>query len=445
MHADGRATMGRLLLFFIPMGLSVVLINLSHVIINGTLARADDPETILAGYALGMSLLAVTERPAVLFRQTCSALVRDKISFRAVRLVGVFVFGGALAFGALVAYTPVGHWVFGGAYGAQGRVETEAVATWRVLMFLSVFSGLRCLFQGVIIYRMRTKWLTIGMAFRLAGMFALSRYFVFAGVTNAMQGSVIFLFGMMLEALVSWLESRRLVRGMPERAEDCGVTRAKQVLPFYSPLLVSSLIIVWVQPILNALLGTTDRAALAIASFSVAGSLMNLMLGFFTYFHQIALHFGKAHPALVRRFVLSLGFAPAILLALMAFTPAGTWMFTHALGVRDELLDSSLQALRGFLPYVLIFPWLDTLNGFVMGRGDTKWMFASQTANATLTAVLIVVLTLSLPAWHGVLGSLAQSGGLAAELAALAWLYRKNRKLDESPAPSARRRKTISG
>lgn len=74
-------SMRRLLLFFIPMGISALMINLSHVIINGTLARSDNPEMVLAGYALAMSLLIVTEKPAVLFRQTCSALVRDRTSF----------------------------------------------------------------------------------------------------------------------------------------------------------------------------------------------------------------------------------------------------------------------------------------------------------------------------------------------------------------------------
>lgn len=442
--ADGPVSMKRLYLFFIPMGLSVVLINLSHVIINGTLARADDPETVLAGYALGMSLLAITERPAVLFRQTCSALVRDRMSFRAVRKVGILVFGAAMLFGALTAYTPLGHWIFGGAFGARGAVEAGAVQTWQALMFLSVFSGLRCLFQGVIISRMRTKWLTIGMIFRLSGMFLLSRYYIHTGAISARDGAFIFLFGMMIEALLSWLECRRLIKQMPEREEGCEIVRAKQVLPFYSPLLTSSLIVVWAQPILNALLGTTEKAALSIASFAVAASLMNLMLGFFTYFHQIALNFGRTSPGNVRRFVLSLGFVPTALLALLAFTPAGSWVFTNLLGVRGELLQASMLALKGFLPFVLVFPWLDTLNGYVMSQGDTKWMFFSQSANAVLTIALIVVLTLTLPNGTGILGSLSQSGGLAAELALLALLYRRNRRL-RNPSSLSNRHQAISG
>jgi progressive ankylosis protein len=71
---------------------------------------------------------------------------------------------------------------------------------------------------------------------------------------------------------------------------------------------------------------------------------------------------------------------------------------------------------------------LDTLNGIVMAHGETKLMFGSQIANASLTTVLIVLLTLLLPSWSGTLGSLAQSGGLLAELLFLAWLFRRNRR-----------------
>jgi len=374
-------------------------------------------------------LLNVTEKPAILLRQTCSALVRDRLSYRSVRFIGYCLFGASLSFGALVAYTPVGHWVFGIAFGAGPEVEAQAIIAWQALMFLSVFSGLRCLFQGVIIFRMRTKWLTVGMVFRLTGMFLLSRLFVFIGIASAWQGAVIFVAGMMIEAFVSWLECKRLVKELPERLENHPVFRPKQVLPFYRPLLLSSLVAVWVAPILNAVLGTTEHATLSIASFAVAGSLMNLMLGFFTYFHQIALHFGKTNPRQVRRFTLMLGFVPAFFLSLLAFTPAGPWMLTHLLGVKQDLLQASLHALRGFLPFVLVFPWLDTLNGFVMNQGETKLMFASQISNAVMTTLLIVVLVMALPGWHGIHGSLAQSGGLAAELALLAWLYRRNRRL----------------
>jgi flagellar biosynthesis protein FliQ len=413
-----------------------VLINLSHVIINSTLARAENQTIVLAGYALAMSLLGMTERPSILLRQTSSALVRDRVSFRAVRTVGMAVFGATLIFGALVAYTPFGYGVFSAVFGADPEVAGQAVAAWKALMFLSALSGLRCLFQGVIIYRMRTKWMTIGMIFRLAGMYALSLYFIQAGIASALQGSIIFVFGMLIEATVSGLEFRRIRRTMPERDPDHEIVRPRQVLPFYRPLLLSSFVVIWVTPVLNTMLGQTWQATLSIASFAVATSLMNLLLGFFTYFHQIALQFGNTAPAQVRRFILTLGFVPGLVLALISFTAAGPWMLANLLGVQGELLDASLHALRGFLPYVLLFPWLDSLNGFVMGQGDTKLMFASQTANTVTTLLVIILLVFALPQWHGVLGSLAQSVGVAAELSLLYFLFMRSRRLRLNPVVS---------
>lgn len=430
---ESSVSFGRLFRFFVPLGLTVVLINLSHVIINSTLARADNPTLVLAGYALAMSLLGMTEKPSILLRQTSSALVRDRVSFRAVRTVGLIVIGISLLFGLLVAYTPFGHTVFGTAFGAEPEVAAQAVAAWKALMFLTALSGLRCLFQGVIIYRMRTKWMTIGMIFRLSGMYAMSLYFIQAGIVNALQGAIVFVFGMLIEATVSGLEFYRLRRTMPERDPDHDIVRPRQVLPFYRPLLLSSLVVIWVLPILNTLLGQTSQATLSIASFAIATSLMNLMLGFFSYFHQIALQFGRTAPTQVRRFILTLGFVPGILLALLSFTAAGPWLLANLLGVQGELLEASLHAFRGFLPFVLLFPWLDSLNGFVMSHGDTKLMFASQTANAVMTLLVIIILVLALPHWHGVLGSLAQSGGVAAELALLFALYRRNRRIRMNP------------
>ncbi|MFC5700444.1 multi antimicrobial extrusion protein MatE [Cohnella faecalis] len=431
-------TLKKLFLFFIPMGLSVVLINLSHVIINGTLARSANPEMIIAGYALGMSLLTVSERPAVLLRQTCSALVRDQLSYKAVLHIGYYVFGASLVLGALIAYSPLGHLIFGIAYGASADVEKEAIGVFRVLMFLTVFSGLRCFFQGVIIYKMRTRWLTIGMIFRLAGMFAVSQYFIQTGVSSAAQGSMIFVVGMIIEAALSWWECRKLVREMPKEAPDCEIKRPKQVLFFYKPLLYSSLVVVWIMPILNTLLGTTNKATLAVASFSIASSLMNLILGFFTYFHQISLLFIKSDPAQVRKFTLMLGFVPAALIIAVGFTPATPWLLAHVLGVKNELLEASVHAFRSFLPFVLVFPWLDTLNGIVMANGETKLMFASQTANAVVTILVMIVLAILLPSWNGSLGSHALSGGIIAELSVLFWLYRRNLKHKLTVPPSMR-------
>lgn len=409
-------SMMKLWSFFLPLGISASLVTISHVIINGTLSRSADPERIIASYAVAMSLLAITERPAVLLRQACSALVRDKRSFRATLTVAQLVFASIMAMGLIISYSPLGTLVFKGIFGVGEDSVRDVIRVYQVLMFVSIFSGIRCFYQGVIIYNLRTKWLTIGMAIRLAGMYAMSLYFIHTGVHSAVVGAVIFLFGMMIEAAVSFAEGRLLVRKMPEKLENHDIERKRHVFSFYRPLLFSSFISVWIGPAINAVLGKTWDAHLAISSFAIAASLVMLLSSFFSYFHQIVLNFYRIDPAAVRKFTLMLGFVPAILMGVIAFTPAGALLLEHVIGVHGRLQEESMRVLRGFVLFALVMPWLDVMNGLVLVRGQTKLIIGSQISNLSITFTTLIVCLWTAPEWNGSIGAWAQSAGMAAEL-----------------------------
>lgn len=420
----GQVEMKKLWAFFLPLGISASLVTISHVIINSTLSRAAEPELVISSYAIAMSLLAVTERPAVLLRQTCSALVRDRQSFKSMLGVGQMVFASIMALGFIICYTPLGAWIFNGLFGVgEGHVD-DVIDVYKVLMFVSLFSGIRCLYQGVIIYQLRTKWLTIGMAVRLAGMYALSLYFVYAGVDSGTVGAYIFLFGMMIEAGISYWEGRSLVRKLPGKLEGHTVETRRQIFTFYRPLLWSSLIAVWIGPAINAMLGKTWDAKLAISSFAIAASLVMLISSFFSYLHQIVINFYRVDPAAVRRFVLLVGFVPAILMAAIAYTPLGALLLEHVIGVHGRLQAESLRVLQSFLLFALVMPWLDVLNGLVLVRGQTKVIVGSQSSNLAVTLLTLVIGIWISPGWNGMIGAWAQSLGMLAELIFVAFALR---------------------
>src|SRR5699024_7033376 len=116
-----------LLLFFLPLGFSAVLVNVSHVIINSTLARATDAAMMLASYAVAKSVFEILERCAVILRQTSSTLVRDKFSFYAMLRVGIFVLCGILAIGLVVSYLPPGRWIFSDIMGVRDSLLTPTL------------------------------------------------------------------------------------------------------------------------------------------------------------------------------------------------------------------------------------------------------------------------------------------------------------------------------
>jgi Na+-driven multidrug efflux pump len=415
-----------ILLFFVPLGLSAILVTLSHLIINGTLTRGDNAEVIIASYVVAMSLFSIIERLGVLLRNACSALVRDKVSFKAMYMVAIYVVSVLMTISAIIAYTPIGWWIFSDVFGVEPTMIEQIVDVYQILIIVTLFSAIRCLFQGVIILNRQTKWLTIGMVIRLIGMYLLSLIFIQTGYINAKTGAYIFLAGMMIESLVSFLEGRLLVKKMTVKDKTHHITTKRQIFRFYNPLILSSLIIVMVGPVINVFLGKTSEIELAIASYAIALTITQLFLSFFTYTHQIVLTFYKEHPEVVKKFTWMIGFIPAGMLAIFCFTPIGALFIEHVLGANERLVIASLQSLKVFMIMTLVFPFVDFCNGLLMLRSETRVMVFSQSANLIITFVTVVITASIVPTWNGMIGALAQSLGMVAELGVLLIILMKN-------------------
>jgi len=423
---SGDVTLGRILAFFVPLGISASLTSLSHVIINGTLARSAFPETTIAAYTIAYSVFIITERPAIFLRQTCSALAGDRTAFKAVARVMLYYLLFMLSFGCLLSYTPAGTWLFNSLFSASGATLSGAVDSYRVLMIVTVFSAIRCLFHGIIIRNMQTKWLTIGMVVRLASMYALSLVFLHSGLPLAgWTGSVIFLAGMMIEAAVSIWEGSGIYRRMPRQLPDSSVRAPRDVIPFYRPLLITALFGVVLGPMINVMLGKTVEIELAIASFAVAQSITNIVTSFYSYCHQIVLNFYKRDAAAVRRFALAFNLLPALTIAAIAFTPVGRVLVGAVAGGEGALLDESLDVLKVFVILALAFPWVDYANGLAMLHRNTRLMMISQFGNVFTAFIVLLIAVVAAPGWNGTIGALGQSFGVVAEFIVIALLLRR--------------------
>ncbi|WP_058308522.1 hypothetical protein [Gracilibacillus massiliensis] len=406
-----------LLYFFIPLGLSASLVTISHVIINSTLARAPEPAVVIASYSVAMSLFALLERCAVILRQTCSTLVRDRISYKLMKNATFYVLAAIFLLSLILAYSPLGEVFFSGLLGVSDRMLQPTIDAYRVLMFVTIFSGVRCLYQGVIISNLKTKWLTIGMVIRLIAMASLAWILLENNLVNhGYIGAYIFLAGMAVEALVSVLEGRLIVRELPQKKDKHRIRQQSQIFRFYSPLMVASLIAVSVTPTINAVLGWSTKAEIAIASYAVALSVVHLLNSIASYVHQIVINFYPKDQGAVLRFTAIMSLIPSIMLMIIGYSPLGIWIFENIIGVSGELLDHSILALRFFVLFTLCFPWIDFANGILMIRNKTKIMSFSQTGNVVAAVASLFILIFVYPDGGGSIGALAQSIGFLFEL-----------------------------
>jgi Na+-driven multidrug efflux pump len=418
-------SLNQLFSFFLPLAGTALLVTISHLIINSTLARSTHPELVIASYAIALSCFAVLERPVVILRQTCSALVKDLSSMRAMFKTSFLVIGTSLFLSALVAYTPLGQWTFRYLFGVAEQQMDDTIDVFRVLMWVIVFSGVRCIFHGIIISNFKTKWMTVGMVIRLIGMAIVSMYYISNGVESGVAGAVIFLVGMVIECIISLMEGLKLKRTLPLTKEGHSVKHTSHIFSFYRPLAYASLFAVTIGPLINAMLGQTYNSTLAIAAYSVALTVGTLIVSMSSYTHQIVLNFYGEHPREVVRFAKLVNFVPAIILGLLSFSDAGPWLLNSVIGAQGELLKASLWSLRVLIGFALLFPWIDYANGLLMHKGHTKVMTYSQAGNVLFVTITLSILVYLKPEWNGVIGSAALSLGALAELGIVAYFLKR--------------------
>lgn len=414
-----RISSSTLFRFFGPMSLSACLATFSFLIINAALARSSDPQAALSSYAIAFSLYLILERPLMQLRQTSTAFVRDQRSFSAMNRVAVEIWLATLAAGMLLLLTPIGPALMHSLFRVERELVDSVLVAFGIMLFATGLSAMRSLYQGVLIQRRHTQWMTLGILLRIAVMLLLSWLTIRMGwLDGVSRGAILFLVGMAIEALVSLLAGRLLLaRDVANRtAAVRDADKEKEIFRFYRPMLVSALLIVLISPAIQAMLGRSADATLALASYAVALSIFQLAQSFMLYTHQLVLNFYRINARLVRSFTACFSFIPICLLAGFAFAPAGGWMLQHGMGLSAEMADASLKSLRIFIAAAAIFPWLDYHNGRILLRAKTRWFMLSQSGNVAVTLSTLCLLVWMAPHWNGVIGALALTAGLAAEL-----------------------------
>ncbi|WP_407269722.1 multi antimicrobial extrusion protein MatE [Radiobacillus sp. PE A8.2] len=408
MRSKGQLSYNQLLAFFIPLGFSASLTAITHLIINGTMSRGDNAAFIIASYAVAMSIFGIIEKPLIIFRQACSTLVKDKKSFKALMLFLLLVVAAVLFVCIILGFTPIGDWVFVHWFNAEPNMVETISNTFKILSVVMVLSGIRGIYEGVIIREQQTKWLTIMVVVRLATMLISAYLFVVSGYITSLTGAMIFLIGMAVESIISVWKGQSLLNGKISRPSKLNI---KKITRFYFPLLFYFISQTFLIPVIYVFLSNTSDKEVAIASFALAISITGMVLSFFSYTHQLVLQFYEEHGKKVVKFTIVISFLPCLLLSFLCYTPAGSWFMGVVMGADASLAEATINVLRIFIVKTIVFPWVDFLNGFFMLRRKTNKILIAQILNLITVIIALVFLVNMFPEWNGLNGSVASTLG----------------------------------
>lgn len=417
-----------LLKFYVPLVIMSMLIMASHNVINIALAKTATPALALAAYSVGRSLSRMIESPMYALTRLTPPISNNRISINSLMKVVKQISIGVLVVMAIIAFTPLGEYIFINIMGVEQALFTDTILVFRVLMLMPIITAIRVPHQGFIVLKRKTTYLTLGTILRIIGIF-ISAWFLTSVVelNSGVIGAIILIIGMGIEAVVAFFKGRDWTDTVPKSHEDEDMNYGvKDIWKFFIPLVVARIVFSFINPSINGTLARAARPEIAISGYFVARSLAWILIAVGFRIHQMVVVYANNQKNFykIRKLVWSLALLMSIIIAIFAFTPAGLWVLHNIIGVEDAIAQPALSALAFFIAVPPLYFTSELYQGTLLKLKKSKAVTICRTINVGAMFVSLLILTTLFPEMGSAIGSASVAVGYGVEAIAAFMQYR---------------------
>jgi O-antigen/teichoic acid export membrane protein len=263
---DGTITLKQFARFYVPLVATSYLLTSTNPLLAAALARTADPATALAGYGVAFALIGVIYAPLLVVQQVAAQRLISGGDIQSVRRFTA-VMGVALSiFAALVAFTPIGVFIFERIVGIHDAILDEALSAMTALWPVPLLTGIRAVHQGRLVAGHRTRPIALATGARTLVLGAVA-FGLTTSPAGAWLGGVAFTAGLAAEALLVTFARAPVPEPHPlPEVEEEGEDR---LISFSTPLMLN-VMLWWSTPlIINSVLARTPEPDCSIAAFTV--------------------------------------------------------------------------------------------------------------------------------------------------------------------------------
>lgn len=335
--------------FWVPLAGTWLMMAVEGPLLTALIARLAEPKPNLAAFGVAFAVAIIIESPVIMFMSASTALVRGRDSLASLWRFAWTV-NLVITVAMVVILLPP---VFEG-LSSLLRLPPEVArlthgALWILLPWPAAI-GDRRFHQGLLIAAGHTRRVAWGTVVRLGAM-GTTAFVAFGagGLEGARLGALALSIGVVAEALASrWMvrhEKRRLQTiPDPERALGWRAT-----LDFYTPLALTSVLAMAVQPMVTFFMGQGRAALESLAVLPVINGLTFLFRSFGLSYQEAAIALmgdRGEHLRVLTRFAAGLAVATAGALTLLTWTPLAPIWFERVAGLTPELARFALDPAR---------------------------------------------------------------------------------------------------
>ncbi len=417
-----------------PLAASWVLMGAELPALSAVVARLAEPKINLAAYGgVVFPLALIIESPIIMLLAASTALSKDWDSY--LKLRRFMTRAGALltALHILVAFTPLYYVVVAQLIGAPAEIIEPARVGLMIMTPWTWSIAYRRFNQGVLIRFGRSRAVGFGTVLRLTadGLVLLLGYLL-GTVPGIVVATSAVIAGVLSEAVFVGLYVRPVLRDQLKDAASTEPPRAfRDLMSFYIPLAMTSLLVLLVQPLGSAALSRMPRALESLAVWPVVSGLIFMLRSLGIAYNEVVVALlDEARSARsLRRFTALLTVLTTCLMLVIAGTPLAVIWFGRVSALTPALAALAHQALW----IALLIPGLNVLQSWYQGA-----IVHSRNTRAITESVVIFLLITSLLLWAGVVSG--ETTGLyvglvafgVGSLAQTLWLWHRSRPVMRS-------------
>jgi hypothetical protein len=350
-----------------PLAASWIMMAAEQPILTATIARLANPEINLAAYGgIVFPIALIIEAPVIMLLAASVALSRDMKSFQRIRRY-MMISGLTLTiFHVLISVTPLYFVVTRNIIGAPEEIIGPARIGLLLLTPWTWSIGYRRFNQGVLIRYGHSDAVGMGTIIRIStiALVMLIAYFVksIPGVWAAgfAQGIAV-----LFEAIYAGYRVNPVVKHELSREPEGEELTWKGFFNYYIPLAMTSFITMLWSPLCSMALSRLPNPLPSLAIWPVLNGTIFMFRSFGVAFNEVVVAQMEVEGMSVhlRKFAVLLISMMTIVLALIIFTPAASFLFVYINALPAEYANLAIHAFT----MSLIIPCLATLQSWYQG------------------------------------------------------------------------------
>jgi progressive ankylosis protein len=359
-----RLTKRTIFLFWGPLALTWLLMAFEQPFLIAFIARLSDAKFNLAAFGIAGSFAMIVEAPIIMLLSASTALVTGRNSYRKLKKFTDILNASITGIHLIIIIPAVFKFIAIDIMEVPDNVASLAHTALVIFIPWSASIGYRRFYQGLLIRKGLTRMVTYGTIVRFSVIIIVGLLLYLAGFPGAYVGAAALSAAVLLEAIATRLMvSSTLKEVLGKEDTENKNLRMKDVTGFYTPLAMTSVLSMGVQPFVTFFLSRSLLAIESLAVLPVVGSLVFIFRSVGLSYQEVNIALlgrGKHNFDILRSFAISLGIVITILVTAVAFTPLADLWFINVSGLTKELADLSYLPLK----IMILLPALTLMMSF---------------------------------------------------------------------------------